>query len=162
MRRVSDHQEWSIVLVDEIAVVGACLERIDGTVRRSKYSDVRRNLLRWRARHRRDEYGCPQERSSYRMRKAFPCRACGAPDPKRHRRSQHSNLLFFGTYRQSYHVASANNGYWHQHPDPRRSRHRVNSRGFIRSPRRCATGTIAGYCARHERPCDRPRLRAMK
>src|SRR5712671_59493 len=147
LRRVSDHQEWSIVLVDEIAVVGACLERIDGTVRRSKYSDVRRNLLRRRARHRRDEYGCPQERSSYRMRKPFPCRACGAPDPKRHRRSQHSNLLFFRTYRQSYHVASANNGYWHQHPDPRRSRHRVNSRGFIRSPRRCATGTIAGHCA---------------
>src|SRR6266849_5649574 len=34
----SDRQEWSIVLVDEIAVVAACLERIDGTVRRSNYS----------------------------------------------------------------------------------------------------------------------------
>jgi predicted TIM-barrel fold metal-dependent hydrolase len=33
-------------LVDEIAVVGACLERIDGTVRRSKYFDIRRNFLR--------------------------------------------------------------------------------------------------------------------
>src|SRR5262245_13165631 len=28
--RVSDHQEWSVVLVDKIAVVAACLERIDG------------------------------------------------------------------------------------------------------------------------------------
>src|SRR5258706_4506806 len=111
LRRVSDHQEWSIVLVDEIAVVGACLERIDGTVRRSRYSDIRRNFLRQRTRHRRHEYGYPQERSSYRMRKAFSCRACEAPapDPKTHRRPQHSNLLFFGTYRQSYHVASANN-----------------------------------------------------
>ena len=57
LRRVTDHQEWSIVLVDEIAVVGACLERIDGTVRRSKYSDVCRNFLRQHARHRRQEYG---------------------------------------------------------------------------------------------------------
>src|SRR6266478_3060761 len=66
LRRVSDHQEWSIVLVDEIAVVAAYLERIDdGTIRRSNYSDVCRNFLRQRARHRRDEYGYPQEHSSY-------------------------------------------------------------------------------------------------
>src|ERR1700730_14310690 len=65
LRRVSDHQEWSIVLVDEIAVVGACPERIDRTVSRSKNSDGWRNVLRQRARHRRDEYGSPQEHSGY-------------------------------------------------------------------------------------------------
>src|ERR1700674_839801 len=48
LRRVSDHQEWSIVLVDEIAVVGACPERIDRTVSRSKNSDGWRNVLRQR------------------------------------------------------------------------------------------------------------------
>src|SRR6267378_918796 len=84
LRRVSDHQEWSIVLIDEIAVVAACLERIDGTVRRSK----RRSFLRQRARHRRDEYGHSQEHSNYRMPKALSYCACVAPDPKRHRRVQ--------------------------------------------------------------------------
>src|SRR6476619_632704 len=59
LRRVPDHQEWSIGLIDEIAVVAACLERIDGAVRRSKYSDVCPNVLRQRARHWRQEYGYP-------------------------------------------------------------------------------------------------------
>ena len=93
LRRVPDHQERSIVLVDEIAVVAACLERIDGAVRRSKYSDVCPNVLRQRARHRRQEYGYPQKRSGYRMRKAFSCRACVAPDPKRYCRVQHSDRV---------------------------------------------------------------------
>src|SRR5258705_13576087 len=78
LRRVSDHQEWGVVLVDEIAVVGACPERIDRTVRRSKNSDGCGNFLRQRARHRRDEYGSPQEHSGYRMRKTFSRRACVA------------------------------------------------------------------------------------
>jgi hypothetical protein len=91
LRRVPDHQEWSVVLVNEIAVVAACLESIDGAARRSGYSDVCPNVLRQRARHWRQEYGSPQKHLGDRMRKAFSCRACVAPDPKRYRRDQHSD-----------------------------------------------------------------------
>src|ERR1700704_1211223 len=63
LRRVSDHQESSVVLVDEIAVVGCCPERIDRTIRRSKNSDGCRNFLRQRPRHPRDENGSPPKPS---------------------------------------------------------------------------------------------------
>jgi hypothetical protein len=39
---VSDHQEWNIVLVDEMAVVGFAVRATD--CRGVKYSDVRRNI----------------------------------------------------------------------------------------------------------------------